>query len=158
MICKWYVALNHVPWVANLARFQVVFCTQLLPKALTGHNCSSKAKYSDRFSCHRQLLWLAAASTSSIVKWSESSILLYVAGHPVGGAFPLNLIYISFHTSPWETPIRQYSRVKWHKRHLKFLRAIVTGFRFPVPSMVQMLIFHITIMSRQKIFRFGIQW
>ena len=27
--------------------------------------------------------------------------------------------------------------VKWHKRHLKFSRAIVTGFRFPVPSMVE---------------------
>ena len=49
MRCKWYAALNHAPWVANLAWFQAIFCTQLWPKAATGGNCSSKAKYSHPF-------------------------------------------------------------------------------------------------------------
>ena len=42
-----------------------------------------------------------------MAKQSESSILLYSAGHLVSGAYPLNLICISLkflHTSPWETP------------------------------------------------------
>ena len=61
---------------------------------------------------------LASASASSMAKRFEFSILLYTTGHPVGGAFPLNLIYISLkflHTSPRETPIVfHFNTVLWN--------------------------------------------
>ena len=53
-----------------------------------------------------QLFQQAAASASSMP--NGSSTLLYVTGHPVGGAFALNLICISLkylHTFPLEAPI-----------------------------------------------------
>ena len=55
-------------------------------------------------------IWLLFRLAAELYgKRSESSKLLYVTGHPVGGAFPLNLICISLkflHTSLRKTPIQ----------------------------------------------------
>ena len=123
MRCKRYAVLNHTPWVANLARFQAVLCTQfrLLEAIIVVRQSIATVS-----AAIWRLFRLAAASASSMAKQSKSSILLYMTGHPVGGAFPLNLICISLkflHTSPQETPI---AHVCTHN----FLVKISTNTRF----------------------------
>ena len=47
--------INHMPWVSNFRPFFFFFffffCTKLWPRAATGGNYSSKAKYSNHFCC-----------------------------------------------------------------------------------------------------------
>ena len=108
MVCKWYAALNHAPWVANLAQFQAVFVHNFGLEWLLETTVVVRLSIATVWAATQQLFRLAAASASSMAKWSESSVLLYTTSHPVGGAFPLNLICISLkflHTPLWETPI-----------------------------------------------------
>ena len=106
---KWYMALNYAPWVANLADFRPFFVYNfgiewLLEATVVVRWSIATIKL--HVAATWQLFRLAAASVSSMAKWSESSILLCVTGHSVGGAFLLNLILLNFlHTSLWETPI-----------------------------------------------------
>ena len=105
------MALNHAPWVAKLARLQVVFCTQLRPRAAAGSNCSTKEKCS---SCHNMAVILTSRCKCKL-KRSESSVLLKHDWPPSGWSISAESHLKFLHTSLWETPIRS-QRIR-SKRH-----------------------------------------